>query len=263
MTNAFSRAEIQLHVAAQILALTGINFVEKEDDDSHTTSFFDAQRARISGRSFTLGTASFRVFINVREFALGLQMDDSDHRLLPLDRLSYEEAIDTWKQWLAEVGNDGELIRELHYDLPDSDAYRFKYFEKPTEDALNEWIALRTMANDVLAMLTVDIGIDSEINIWPHHFDTGTYYGLHKTDGVIDRSIGAGLGVADSIVPEPYLYIYGWNKDASINYANAPDLGPGRWISGAWEGAILPSSSSENADDFFRVATGFLKDVLS
>lgn len=263
MTKAFSSTEIQLHVATQMLSLTGINFVGKEDDDSHTTSRFDAQAARIVGRTFNLGGARYRAFIDVRGFALGLEKDGSDLHVLPLDGLSYDETVAPWKQWLVEAGHSGDLVLDLHYEMPESESYQFKHFAKPAAAILDEWITLRSLANDALSTLTTELGIASEVNIWPHHFDTGTYYVVHKTDGDVDRSIGAGLAVADSMVPEPYFYIYGWDKDAVIDYSEAPDLGAGKWITGGWEGAVLPSSSSEGSDAFYKLAVGFLKKELS
>jgi hypothetical protein len=82
------------------------------------------------------------------------------------------------------------------------------------------------------------ISPSSPINIWPHHFDTGTYHPLSETG-----SIGTGFAVADTIVNEPYFYIYGWAKDKTIDYASAPDLPFGEWKTGSWKGAIMPLST--------------------
>src|SRR5690606_19156685 len=103
-----------------------------------------------------------------------------------------------------EAGFTGELNLKLHYDLPKNELYKFDAFSKPNEAILKLWAKNRTIANGALQALTEAVNSKSDINIWPHHFDTGTYYEIHETDGATDRSIGAGFNPADDMVSEPY-----------------------------------------------------------
>lgn len=259
----FNKAEIHLHIAAQMISLTGINFGEKKADDSHKTAQWDTESARILGRTFELNGNVYRVFVDVRAFELGLEKDGEVADSFPLDELTYSDTIASWKKWFADAGYTGNYVLELQYELPDTPEYQFDSFEKPSSDILIKWAALRTRANEGLSVLNTELGIFSEINIWPHHFDTGTYYVLHETDGAADRSIGAGLAVADSIVSESYFYIYGWGQDQKIDYSDAPVLCEGWWVKDGFEGAILPGTTCDEVNEFFRAASAFLRRKLA
>ena len=200
-------------------------------------------------------------------FALGITKNGEETDRISLNGLTYMQTVEPWKKWFLDAGFDGKLNLKLHYELPDSDLYKFDAFSKPDDAILKHWTEFRTIANQVMAALNEEVGIVSDINIWPHHFDTGTYYMLHETNGEGDRSIGAGLGVADSMVPEPYFYIYGWHKDQKLDYSIAPSLGDGNWITENWEGAVLPISALgenplESVNQFYRTTSTFLKTKL-
>ncbi|MBL4587197.1 MAG: hypothetical protein JKX84_09105 [Flavobacteriales bacterium] len=263
----YIKAEVQLHIACQMLSLTGINLVPKQADDSHTTAVWNSDKGIIVGREFELNGNNYQVFVDPLDFALGFIKNGEETERFPMDGLFYMQTVEPWKKWLTEAGFSGELNLKLHYELPDNDLYKFESFSKPSNEILNEWVKNRTLANNALAELTEMIGAPSDINIWSHHFDTGTYYELHKTQGETDRSIGAGFGVADSMVSEPYFYIYPWHKDKKIDYADVPKLENGRWIIKNWEGAVLPLSELENdpqttVREFYETASNYLKDKL-
>lgn len=264
----YTKTEAQLHVASQMIALTGINCMEKEADDSHTTLKWKPEFGRLEGRTFVLNSNTYAVFVNPLTFELGIMKDGEVHGTVTLDGKSYAATTAPWKEWLKAAGFDGEPTTELHYELPNDENYRFKAFEKPSNQALKRWMDIRTLANNGLEQLTETIGAPSEVNIWPHHFDTGTYYELHRTDGETDRSIGAGLAIADGMVPEPYFYIYAWYKDNQIDYADKPALNAGKWIiTDGWKGAALPISALNNnaleeLNDFFSVTSSYLKSKI-
>lgn len=264
----YGKVETQLHVASQMIALTGINCVKKQADDSHTTIKWKPEVGRLEGRPFVLSGSTYSVFVNPLEFTLGILKDGSVHETIPMDGKTYAETIAPWKKWLKKAGFQDEPTTELHYDLPDDDNYRFNAFEKPNDEVLKQWADLRTLANKALEQLTETIGVPSEVNIWPHHFDTGTYYELHQTDGETDRSIGAGLAIADGMVEEPYFYIYAWYKDHDIDYSDTPKLKNGKWIrTDGWNGAALPASelartTLQGLNGFFSVTSSYLQNKI-
>lgn len=262
---AYKQAEAQLHVASQMISLTGKNLVEKQADDSHTTTRWNSEKQLIIGREFKLNESSYSVFIDPIDFALGIMKNGSESNRVSLDELTYMQTVEPWKQWLSEAGLEGEPDLSLHYELPSSDLYKFDAFSRPDEAILKLWAKNRTIANSVFENLTKSIDAASDINIWPHHFDTGTYYELHKTDGTTDRSIGAGFNPADAMVLEPYYYIYGWYKENEIDYSDKPELENGKWIVNDWKGAVLPISEVKNqstVDDFYKNTSTYLKDKL-
>ena len=258
-------AEAQLHVASQMISLTGKNLVQKQSDDSHTTAIWDSERQLIIGRNFDLNGNSFSIFIDPIEFALGIMKNGSETERVSLNGLTYMQTVEPWKKWLWEAGFKEGLDLSLHYELPSSDLYRFDSFSKPSGDILALWCKNRTMANEVFSSLTKMVDSGSDINIWPHHFDSGVYYELHKTEGVTDRSIGAGFNPADGMVDQPYFYIYGWYKDSKIDYSDKPDLSNGKWILNNWEGAVLPISKVdgyETVEQFYQATSTYLKNKL-
>lgn len=211
--------------------------------------------------------AVYQVFVDPIDFTLGIMKNEVMHDSIPLHGLTYMQTVEPWKKWLTEAGFGGELDLSLHYDLPESDLYRFESFTKPDQAILESWVANRTLANQAFRKLNEMIGFDSDINIWPHHFDSGTYHVLHETDGTGDRSIGSGFALADSMVNEPYFYIYGWFKDRQLNYSDAPSIEGSRWITDGWEGAVLPISSiTDNrlqaVSEFYSKTSSYLKEKL-
>jgi hypothetical protein len=261
----YKQTEAQIHVASQMISLTGKNLVEKQADDSHTTAKWSIEKQLLIGREFNLAGSDCAVFVDPIGFGLGLMKNGAETNRVQLDGLSYSQTVAPWKKWLKEAGFDGDLNLKLHYDLPDNDLYKFDAFQKPAKPILKEWAANRTIANQALANLTDLVGAPSEINIWPHHFDSGTYYELHKTDGETDRSIGAGFNPADAMVNEPYFYIYGWYKDVEIDYSDKPELATGKWILDGWKGAVLPITEVEKSnlvDAFYATTSNYLKDKL-
>ncbi|MFT4525192.1 MAG: hypothetical protein ACI9FU_002256 [Granulosicoccus sp.] len=263
-TEEYIKAEAQLHVASQIISLTGKNFVAPNPDDSHTTAKWDTTKNHIVGRALELNGNRYSIFVDPVAFSFGINKNGIELDRVELNGLTYMQTVEPWKKWLEDAGSKGELDLSLHYELPASDLYRFDAFSKPSESILKSWVDYRTLANQAFQELIGKIGIESDINIWPHHFDTGTYHILHESDGEGDRSIGAGFNPADEMVPEPYFYIYGWYKDRKIDYSDAPLIEGARWITDNWEGCILPMSSInenrlEQVNEFYRITSEYLK----
>lgn len=262
----YLKTEAQIHVASQMISLTGKNLVDKQADDSHTTARWNSEKQLIIGRDFVLNGNTYSVFIDPVEFAFGLLKNSSEAERVSLNGLTYMQTVEPWKKWLIDAGFKGELDLKLHYELPSNELYKFDAFSKPNEAVLKQWSENRTIANNALQTLTEAVNSKSDINIWPHHFDTGTYYELHKTDGATDRSIGAGFNPADGMVDEPYFYIYGWYKDTEIDYSDRPSLENGKWIVEDWKGAVLPITEvidQSTVDDFYKNTSTYLKNKLN
>lgn len=267
-TKEYIKAEVQLHVASQMISLTGKNLVSPHPDDSHTTAKWDSDKNHIMGRAFELNGNRYSIFVDPIAFSFGINKNGNELDSMELHGLTYMQTVEPWKKWLEEAGFKGELDLSLHYELPASDLYRFDAFSKPSKGILKRWSDNRSLANQAFQKLNEMIVVESDINIWPHHFDTGTYHVLHKTNGEGDRSIGAGFAIADSMVTEPYFYIYGWYKDQKIDYSDAPQIECAQWITDNWEGCVfLISNIGENeleqVNEFYSITSEYLKRKLN
>jgi hypothetical protein len=121
----------------------------------------------------------------------------------------------------------------LHYKIPD---YPFAgdSLAAFASDSLDEWMDIRSLANQVCLLAIGYLQVDAEIRIWPHHFDTGMFEQINERLG-----LGFGLAMEDTLAGSPYFYMAGY-VNGGLSYNNPPDLGIGEWItSDHWSGAIL------------------------
>ena len=133
-----------------------------------------------------------------------------------------------------------DLMQDLHFEIP---AYPFidDKWEKPVEAELKNWTANRTLANEAYMLLLGLTQSESEIRIWPHHFDTGIYFKVKK-----DLGIGFGLAMKDNMVKDAYYYMAAYPENYKIKYENLPKGEIWKWQLGEhWNGAILPLKSLE------------------
>lgn len=258
----YNYEEINLHRASQLISLTGVNMIDSLPDDSQNTAVWDESTHTILGRQFVLNQNTCQIGISLAPLELVL-LNDRGNTVNSIDigGLDQPALYSIWANWLSNLGFKGELVTKLHYDLPDNEHYSSNQFDGITKEFAQAWIELRTIANNAMSHLNMLSAIKSEINIWPHHFDTGVYYPVSEKNGETVQSIGAGFGIADSLVNEPYFYIYGWTKEGSIDYTKAPQLGGGKWLSETWQGAVLKASeasSLESINAFFGSSYKFL-----
>lgn len=258
----FSKEEINLHRAIQLLSLTGVNLLPALPDDSQNTAVWDESINTILGRSFDLSNTSYQLGIRLTPFELVL-LDTKLNTINSIDigGLDQPALYSIWEDWLANLGFEGDLVTKLHYELPQNDLYKSNQFDGVTVEFAKTWSRLRAFANKAMGNLNQLSGITSEINIWPHHFDTGVYYSITKVNNETTQSIGAGLAIADSMINEPYFYLYGWTKEGKIDYIDTPDLASGNWLTEGWQGAVLKASEINTLEDinsFFESSYKFL-----
>lgn len=262
---AYNQAEITIHRVCQLLALTGVNLVPKKDDDSHTNLAWDDKNSLVAGRYFQLNNQTMRLVFAIKPQEL--RFETKEGQLVSSIDLSYsdhETLVMWWRMQLQELGASKDLIDEVHYDLPETEAYTTVEISSELAEYDDLWMTIRRQANQVFNTLNTNTNQQSEIRIWPHHFDTGVYYSITGDT----QAIGAGMAIADTLMAEPYYYIYAWSKDTELDYSAAPDLGKGKWLTGTWKGAVLPISSISNltetaqVDTFYTTAYDFLLNAL-
>ena len=267
------RFELNIHHAAQWIARFGQSYLDHEADESHPTMVWNAAQQKLIGR-LTSGAVAVRIAVDVA--AMQLQFLDQNLNILhALDIVGQEsDAIEKWLQSNIQiVGLEAKSLAQMPYnDMPPAPSDQFEASDLRTAQA---WMAHRTNANWHLAHIRAELALESEINIWPHHFDTGVYFSLKSQAAEGDKAIGIGWAVSDTIVPENYWYVYAWAAKKELAYDRLKPLSVGAWymIPEGWKGAALPLSNitaiadavaqKELVNTFLKESTTALLELLN
>ena len=216
---------IQLHQACQFLAIIGKNLIPQEADDSNTTMGIIA--TGLIGRKVE-GSTPFHAFIDIPGFTLNL-VDPGMSRIwaTQLDGKSRDEILQELQQVINDLGMDGRQIQHIsHYTLEYQHPIQSgATFEKPNDNLLEEWHAIYSTARVDIREALSDLLATSELRIWPHHFDMGSFIPLTE-DG--SAAIGVGLAPPDAVFDGFYYYIFGWQKDKSHDHKKLEPLNHGQ-----------------------------------
>ena len=229
----FKSMKDQLHLAAQYLAAAAIHFVEKRDDDSHTNLGFDPENGRMSTRP--LSDSGDTLSLNYSTFALDWN-SSTNVESIELDGSSHKEII-AWLTKLSQEKIGKSYNYSLHYEVPYSITDTTVFTMNDSEE-LKRLLQLRTLTQTILEQTLSENNMQSEIRVWPHHFDTGAYTALSNTSGV---AVGFGLAIPDSLSDEHYLYISGYKGHDGISTQGFDSLTKGEWKDNGFKGAILPA----------------------
>lgn len=262
-TRNLNQADRTLHSLSQLIALTGTQWLPARVDDSHTNLIWNGQRHRLEGRPFAHNGQPVRLVIDTVAFALYF-IDNQEHvsaSFSPGNRTP-ADAMAWWKSQMQAWGISE--IRGLNYQLDHDPIASQTVYNRALD--LTGWGNWRTAANAALSTLTAWSGRESDISIWPHHFDTGVYYSMSDSNGQERAAIWAGYAIADSVCHEPYFYLSGYSSGQAIDFAGAPALTVGEWRNNpAWKGAILFLSAvtePKAVDVFFRESYTWLNNTL-
>lgn len=233
----YNNTDKQIHWLSQVIAKVNKVLVPEKEDDSHTNLYFDAIGKRLMGRWIDTSKGKIMLTLDI----LNHRFEWLDSRLQNLANISVEnKELNLLEQQVSEYASGLGLKVEnvsnpLHFIIPD---YHFQSIQdgKLTTEGLDHWCRIRELANVACLAATGYLQAESEVRIWPHHFDTGIYCQLTKSLG-----IGFGLAIEDTMVGEPYFYLAGYSSGVAINYENLPPLSAGKWLTGEnWNGAVLP-----------------------
>ncbi|MDY8134545.1 hypothetical protein [Aquimarina sp. 2201CG5-10] len=222
----------QLHLAAQYLAAAGISFVDKKDDDSHTNLGFSIEQGSLYTRK--LKGQSIVLSLNYDLFILEWN-DQGKKNVLKLDGTSHAEVLD-WIQKMAKTSNIGPYTYDLHYELPYKiqDDYIFKLEDLNGLQKLKEQ---RILTSNILREFLSINRLNSEIRIWPHHFDSGAFAPLEDESGL---AVGLGLAIPDTMIQDYYFYISAYQGHNGIDTSSFSPLTNGVWKNDGFKGAVLP-----------------------
>ncbi|GAA4272760.1 hypothetical protein U6A24_08400 [Aquimarina gracilis] len=232
----------QLHLAAQYLAAAGISFLEKKEDDSHTNLGFSITEGNLYTRP--LNEAGDTLSLNYHRFTLEWNSKNSKSSLR-LDKTLHSEVL-KWIQVTAEEANIKKQYNyDFHYDLPYDKITNDFEFKLTDPSRLKRLIHFRTLAQLSIKTFLENHKIESDIRIWPHHFDTGAFAMLKNKSNM---SIGLGLAIPDSVVNDYYLYISGYHGHDAVDTSNFNSLTIGNWYTEGFKGAVLPVSEIDQKD---------------
>ncbi|GAA4275852.1 hypothetical protein [Aquimarina mytili] len=239
----------QMHLAAQYLAAAGISFIEKKQDDSHTNLGFSIESESL----FTRPLNADGVILSLSYALFTLEwIGNNATKRLQLDGTSHAQVMQWINSMVIDSGFEKAYSYDLHYELPYqiTDDYVFKL-----QDAsrLKKLIEYRKLAQLAIQEFLKTNRFDSEIRIWPHHFDTGAFTTVDTSSGV---SIGLGLAIPDSMCKDYYFYISGYRGHDGLDTNTFKSLIKGKWYNDGFKGAVLPISGINKTDavTFFNEA---------
>ncbi len=236
----YNTTDKKLHWLSQPIAKANRTFVPKKKDDSHTNLYFDPLSNRILGRWIDTGKGKVILALNLTKQTYEWLND----KLIPLAAVAY--ATKSMREIETEITESLMILGispngytdPMHYELPEYD-----FIEETAElfsaEDITEWAHFRQMANETCQLVLGHLQTESEIRIWPHHFDTGIFIKPNE-----DIGIGFGLAMEDEMADAPYFYLTGYSNTGKINFLNLPNITPAAWeLNENWQGAILPINS--------------------
>jgi hypothetical protein len=240
---AYNKTDQELHLLCQTIAKANRTYVPAKEDDSHTNLYFNAADSRTEGHWISNGKENLMLTLNLDllQFEWLNEAKKCLQSVTTIDR-TVETIEHEVAGKLVELNLDPKgFTDELHFEIP-----KYPFSEMPfvaiSQADMTEWKSYRRLANELCTKVLEDLLLESEIRIWPHHFDTGIYVKLQNNIG-----LGFGLAMEDSMAGAPYFYLSGYPEQGSLDYNSLPELTHGRWEIGEyWQGAILPLSSLKN-----------------
>ncbi len=188
---------------------------------------------RKTGIFLSFSYANFSLGWHTSNGLTSLYLEDREHR----------EVLSWLQQISAGTHPNRSYEFNFHYDLlyPIKEAFRF---HAANTGELRELMQLRSLAQVALSGFLKRQHLQSEIRVWPHHFDTGAYATLDSDPG---KAIGLGLAIPDTLCETHYFYISGYQDSKAIEVSRFSALQQGKWHSDSFTGAILPARGMDEA----------------
>jgi len=239
-----------IHLAAQYLATASKSFLEPVADDSHTNLGFSLDDGAIYSR--VLDGKKGYLCLSYKTFSLEWFTPDGP-QILSLDGRTHGEIVQWLQKMTSTAIENGRYTYDLHYDLPYEPITDGFTFELKSTRQLEELIHYRILIQLVLENFLKEEKLQSEIRIWPHHFDTGAFTAIEDLPGI---AIGLGLAEPDSLCNNPYFYISAYRGHEGVTVDGYPELAIGSWGHNGFAGAILDAKDRTREDgiSFFREA---------
>ena len=238
----------QLHIAAQYLSAIGINYINKQADDSHTNLGWDKEKMRLTTHTF--GDQNYQLGLSFKTGQVEWIENGVSTYYLDLTVSTHGSNLE-WIGQLAEKHGLGVYSYTFHYDLPYKKINEDHIFSFDRKD-VDEISKRINQAHVVFENTLSKHNLKSPIRVWSHHFDLGIYTQL---DNIGNLFMGAGLAIPDALEDDMYYYASGWKNGESVSTGEFSGLKNGRWRKD-WNGAILTSTGIDNetAETFYDEA---------
>ena len=233
------------HIAAQYLATVAIVFLEAKEDDSHTN---------LGWKNGVLHTHSLNdhncmLSLDYKSFSLIWTNDLGYRKVLSLDGKKHSEIIIWIRQTSLKAGNNEIYEYKLHYELPYGEMESDFVFKKPSDEEIEKLIQQRDLAQEALENALKINNQNTPIRIWPHHFDSGSFFMINETTG-----IGVGMAIPDEMINDFYLYTSSYKGHNFAEISSEININKGKYYDESWKGFALPVSglSKEEAINFYK-----------
>lgn len=239
-----------MYLLAQYLAAAGISFLKKKDDDSHSNLGFSIENNSMYSRP--LNENGDTLSVSYKKFTLDWNSNGVSTSLR-LDGTTHAEILKWIEKMAAKASMKAPYTYSFHYDF----AYQIKdnfVFKLLDANRLRELLNLRILAQSVLEIFLQDQNLNSEIRIWPHHFDTGAYAVFNDMKA---QAIGLGLAVPDTVCSDHYFYISGYQGHEVIDTSGFRPLSLGSWGINGFNGAILAATETDRDKGIAFLSEGF------
>ena len=256
-------AQNAIHHAAQFIAIVGKYLLEEQADDSHTNMAWVREKDSFVGREIQ-GRAKVALHLPTLSLKI-LGPTDLEIISYSLFGKTKAEALNWLKQalLLKQIVADA-LKPELNYNIPPHSVDSGEAFPEISKEILEELATHRTLTDIICKEIALEFNHASEVRTWPHHFDHGVYVPfVFDDDKSVEQSFSVGYAIADSIIPEPYVYVTQWRKNDSIDYSSAPKLEDGAWLPEQLKGATLKLSEITNSEDQSMAIKKFISTTVN
>jgi len=252
-----------VHEAIQFVASTGISYVQKRHDDSHTNCEWSRSLKSFVGN----------VFGKENKICLGLNVSELKLILLNENWTIIEEILlndkskDDVMFWLEKnLKNSGlnfdQFTLDKHYDIPTKKVFEGGKFKVENKQALHELSDYYANADLIFREYIFELTNAAPVRCWPHHFDLATLLNIAEERL---QSIGIGMSPGDKNNNEPYFYVTMWPYP-DLEKISLSDLLIGKWNIKDWIGASLTASEIiKNTDEQSQseIVTDFIINSVS
>jgi len=256
----YNNIDRQIHWLSQVLAKANRAYVPEQEDESHTNLYFDPIGMRILGRWIDAPGGRILLAFNFQSFSFQwLNAKQNILHEVPVLNKTTEQLEKSVSEFPGSLNMSTEaFLLPLYHEIPD---YKIKKLNRTdiSDEGLRSWVYFRDLANRACQDMLGYLQLESEIRIWPEHFDTGIY-----TQVTANLGLGFGLAMDDTMVGQAYFYISGYNGESPISYQNLKPLNSGRWIRGEqWNGAVLPLNevSHSSSEEALKMIHLFIKET--
>ena len=231
----------QQHLAAQFVALVGRYLVPQTPDSGNINMQYQANNEMLLGNKLENG---IQVGLQLSKLELHVfKPNKKKVDIIQLHGKSFEYIFAELRMVLSDAEIEiSRLKNEQPYDLS-SNFLIDNNFSNSNQSELVAATVLRHNAEVIINELAKEFKNALPVRVWPHHFDTGTFFATARNDtGEVSQTIGLGWAIPDEMINEPYFYLSFWSENELRNISRLTPLKTGKWMTPGWNGAVLKHS---------------------